>query len=446
MTKEHHRLIPTMAVLTLAVVLRCVALWKYGALLEQDRDAYRAIAQEIAAGRGFADLTTHLPTAYRPPLYPLVLAAVLGCGGGDAAIGALHVVLGAGTTALTILLGLRLGLGRASYLAGVLVAVDPLLLHNTALVMTETLAAFLTVLLLWFAVQPEGVRHNLLVGATFGLCCLCRPTYLAAGPVFLIGCWWARRRQVDERSPETRDPPWPPLAKGGRTMIAVAVGALIVVSPWVVRNALVMGRPIVATTHGGYTLLLGHNPAYYREVVDRPWGAVFEGEPQAAWAKEVEEELARETPPLDVAHLSPEVEMARDGWMNRRAWETIRSDPGAAIRAGLTLLGRLWNITPLSTGGAPNTPTIRWIIGTFYAATFGAVAFGSWRLTRSEWRIWWPVIVLPITFTLVHSLYWADMRMRGPLVPCLAVLAARGVCRVRAANREVDLQITPSGG
>jgi hypothetical protein len=34
-------------------------------------------------------------------------------------------------------------------------------------------------------------------------------------------------------------------------------------------------------------------------------------------------------------------------------------------------------------------------------------------------------VALLISFTLVHAFYWADMRMRAPLVPVLALLAAR---------------------
>ena len=45
-----------------------------------------------------------------------------------------------------------------------------------------------------------------------------------------------------------------------------------VVSPWVIRNRLVFGRWIATTTHGGYTLLLGNNPDFYRHLRQRSVG------------------------------------------------------------------------------------------------------------------------------------------------------------------------------
>ena len=45
-----------------------------------------------------------------------------------------------------------------------------------------------------------------------------------------------------------------------------------------------------------------------------------------------------------------------------------------------------------------------------------------------EWNCAWrPVLVLIVSFTAVHSIYWADMRMRAPLVPAIALLAAAGL-------------------
>src|SRR5262249_10924066 len=127
--------IALVALLVLAALVRALVLWKYGAKLAEDNDRYRAIAQEIVAGRGFSDPQTQLPTAYRPPLYPLLIAAVLAAGGDDLAIGIVQLALGVGTVALVYGTGRSLKLGRASFAAGLFVALDPLLLYDTALIM-----------------------------------------------------------------------------------------------------------------------------------------------------------------------------------------------------------------------------------------------------------------------------------------------------------------------
>ncbi len=45
---------------------------------------------------------------------------------------------------------------------------------------------------------------------------------------------------------------------------------------------------------------------------------------------------------------------------------------------------------------------------------------------RDIWR--WPDLAAPLAIiglTLVHSVYWTDLRMRAPLVPAIALIAAR---------------------
>jgi 4-amino-4-deoxy-L-arabinose transferase-like glycosyltransferase len=404
------------AILALAALLRAGVLWRYVGMLAEDRDNYRRIAQHVTAGDGFVDPSTLKPTAYRPPLYPLMLSGVLLCGGATMAIGIVHLLLGIATVALTVSCGYKLGLDRASLVAGVFVACDPLLLYHTALVMTETTAAFLTVLLIWLNLGRRTPKGNFCLGIVFGLACLCRPTFWAFGGI--SAAIWAYRflRRADRSEVWNRD--------SRIAATALAAGLVLVVAPWVIRNAAVMGRPIITTTHGGYTLLLAHNPAYTRAVVEQPWGAVWEGQKQADWVAEVEAEMARENPPIDSTHLSPVVEVARDQWMNRIAWNYIRDQPVIAVRAGLTLLGRMWNVVPLPTDRTTRSTAARLAIGALYSALFLAVLIGFARNRRGDWSIWGSVLILIAGFTAVHSLYWADMRMRTPLVPAIALLAA----------------------
>ena len=53
-----------------------------------------------------------------------------------------------------------------------------------------------------------------------------------------------------------------------RLAITFSIGCvvLIILSPWVYRNYQLFDKPVFATTHGGYTLLLGNNPLYYQQL------------------------------------------------------------------------------------------------------------------------------------------------------------------------------------
>jgi hypothetical protein len=70
---------------------------------------------------------------------------------------------------------------------------------------------------------------------------------------------------------------------------------------------------------------------------------------------------------------------------------------------------------------------VRWGIAVFFAVELLAAAMGLWRLRREERRNWWPLVLLVLSFALVHVVYWSNLRMRAPIEPVLALLAARGL-------------------
>ncbi len=57
----------------------------------------------------------------------------------------------------------------------------------------------------------------------------------------------------------------------------VALTLTLFVGSWTWRNQRQLGKPIWATTHGGYTLLLGNNPSYYQYLnSDAPIGQAWD--------------------------------------------------------------------------------------------------------------------------------------------------------------------------
>ena len=185
----------TAAAVLLALVLRAAAAWRWGAEVADDVDLYRALARSLLAGDGYSYLDG-VPTAFRPPLVPLIYAAL---GNAGWAIVAFQVLAGAATAGLTVRLADRLGLGwKAAGLAGAVVACDPILLRYTPRAMTETTAALLTAGLLCRLCSPRSkpdacVRLRSAMGAAlatgvlFGLCALCRPTVWAFGGLLAGG-------------------------------------------------------------------------------------------------------------------------------------------------------------------------------------------------------------------------------------------------------------------
>ena len=102
------------AVLLVTLVVRGGVLWVLRGNLADDPDAYRQIAENLLRHGVFAmGQSDHSqPTAYRPPLYPVVLSNLPDAGGHQvslAKVAVLHVLLGIGTVWLTWLIARRVG-------------------------------------------------------------------------------------------------------------------------------------------------------------------------------------------------------------------------------------------------------------------------------------------------------------------------------------------------
>lgn len=361
-----------------------------------DPDHYLNLARSLAEGRGFA--LDGRPTAYRPPLYPILLVpfvATLGLETLPWGVGALHLALGAGAVLLTYRAATRMGLStRRALVAAAVVAFDPVLAAQGRSVMTETPAAFLVAATLAAVAEP-GLRGAIFGGVGLGLACLCRPSFLpVAGLVslsaLLPGPGNARTRLV-------------------RSCLLILATALVL-TPWAWRNARVFGEPVLTTTHGGYTLALANNPVYYAEVLDGPPGAVWSGPNQAAWFAGV----GRTTAGMS----EPEADRA----MRSEALRMLRERPLDFARASAARLARFWGLAP-SAAVYPwwlRLASAAWTAPLWLALAWGLASPTSWR---------WPGVVASaflLALTAIHCVYWTDQRMRAPLVPAIALIAAGG--------------------
>ncbi len=359
-----------------------------------DPDRYLALARSMAKGGGFA--LDGRPTAYRPPLYPILLTplvATLGRGALPWGVGGLHLALGAGMVLLIVRTATQWGLSPARALAaGGIAAFDPVLLVQSRAIMTETPAAFLVAATL-AALTIPGARGALLGGIGLGLASLCRPSLLpAAGLAALAGMI---------AGPGNRR------SRAARGLLLIAAAATTL-APWAWRNTRVFGEPVWTTTHGGYTLALANNPAYYADVLDGPPGAVWSGPNQDEWFAEVRRSTADMT------------EIEADRTLRTSALRILRERPATFLRASVARLGRFWGLAP---SGAVYPWPLRAASTAWTAPLWVALALG---LISGRVRAW-PAIAAPsvvIALTAVHLAYWTDLRMRAPIVPAIALIAA----------------------
>jgi 4-amino-4-deoxy-L-arabinose transferase-like glycosyltransferase len=217
---------------------------------------YASYADSIANGDGYS-LIDGQSTAYYPAGYSLILGALVWAvrllpieiGVVPVASG-LNLVAGTATVVLLGLLGRRLVSDRAALIAAALLAVLPNLVVHTATVLTETVfnLSLMAVLAVWMwrpweGRDPTTVRLAV-TGALVGVAVLIRPVVLPA--VALAGIVWL-----------FATPTWRRRLVGTGALV---VGMLVIVGPWVVRNAVVMDRVTLALNTGD-NLCIGNNPA-----------------------------------------------------------------------------------------------------------------------------------------------------------------------------------------
>jgi len=192
------------------------------------------------------DSGDNAPTAYRPPLYPYFLAAVMALGGSSSfTLMAAHALLGAATALLTYGMAWRV-YPSSAWVAATIVALYPTLVIYTGLVLSENLyiPLLLAVVLALQSIESArgGLLWSALAGALGGLTALARSAALLLAPAgaFLLGPPSARRR-------------------AGRALIATCAAALIV-APWTYRNYRFLGAFIPIDTNAGFNLMVGNNP------------------------------------------------------------------------------------------------------------------------------------------------------------------------------------------
>jgi 4-amino-4-deoxy-L-arabinose transferase-like glycosyltransferase len=212
-----------------------------------DQVEYEELAYHWSAGEGYS-LSPGTPTACRPPGTPLVLLPVYALFGHSFLAARLWLcLLSAATCIATAWLarkgfGQVVGLGSAAWLA-----VYPGHFYYAMHFLSEVPAALFLVLacgFTWNSWQHGRKRDDLLAGLCWGGVVLTRPQFILVVPVGLMLVLIAGRGQ----------------RKRGLAHLALQTAALAaLVVPWVVRNAVVMGKPALCTIVGGYTYWGAHN-------------------------------------------------------------------------------------------------------------------------------------------------------------------------------------------
>ena len=207
-----------------------------------DEAIYVDTARRLSQGDGFG-------VAYQQvPGYPVFLLLLsLGPPGQLTFLRATQAVVAAFGTLLVFRLADRMFGRRTAIAAGLVYALDPLLVIASGLLYPEAIAALLSpavVLAAWDGADRDAVPRSALAGGLLGLLALLRPVALILPPV--VAGWIALTTTI---RPRRR------LAHAG----ALGLTFLLVLAPWTARNYRIHGQLVPVAAAGAHTAPVGQD-------------------------------------------------------------------------------------------------------------------------------------------------------------------------------------------
>lgn len=347
-------------------------------------------------------------TAYRPPGYPFLLAAVAASGGGIVAMRMLGVLALAGTVLLGYRLGVRVHGELAGAVAAVLLAGYPLLVFTAGTLYPQVHALALLLLgLVWAlrAVEVSGRRRYALAtgaGLAWGLMVLAVPTF--AVTVAGIGGWLLLRHRAA----------WP-------AVVVLGVATALLPAAWSARNAVVLHAFVPVSTNNGINLILGNS-----EHVTAGGGRVGD---IAAY-----EERARQ---LGLG------EVQLDRYYRDAALHWIGEHPARAAELYLGKVVNNFNYhNELATSG--QNSRVKDVISavTFYPLLLlFALRLVRWRRLRPLERL---LIVVVLGNVLLLAIFYTRLRFRVPLDGVMIISSAAAVAELLTHRRRQGVTSAPS--
>jgi 4-amino-4-deoxy-L-arabinose transferase-like glycosyltransferase len=215
------------------------------------------IAMSLATGKGFSSPTRQNtgPTAWLPPVYPFILAAIFRIFGvftlhAFYAAAALNIVFSVATCVPIYFAGMRIGgAGTASLAAWLWTLFPNAIIIPFQWIWDTSLTAFLAAAILWATLalaESERIQDWCLYGLLWGFALLTNPVVGAALP-FLLG--WLIWRQPPSR------------AVFKRAAVALSLVVLCCI-PWTARNYVQFHRWIPLRSNFPFDLWMGNNRVF----------------------------------------------------------------------------------------------------------------------------------------------------------------------------------------
>lgn len=335
-------------------------------------------------------------TSFRAPFYPAFLALIYwlyGLSGRFFAARLVQAFVMALLAPLTLYLARTFGGGRTpSRLAAAAVAAWPMLVVFPMALATENLFIPLTtagLLASVLAYRTHRLGVFCLAGLLFGLAILTRSVIVGV-PLLLSALFWRYGQR--------------------RGALLLSGIALLLVTPWAVRNTLLHHRPMFVESSLGYNLYLGYYPG--------------------------NDGTFRFGPSLDLVTVLDDAQ--RDQLGRTKAWSFVVQDPARVPVLMVDKLGHLWGLEQrafiffYSHGLLGERPpwqvVLMLLVLELPLVVLLPLGILGWTTSPRDF-IWWMASLALGYYMVIHMLIMAEERFHLVLVPLVLALAARGMAR-----------------
>ena len=389
---------------------------------------YRRFARDIADGNGYVSFLGE-PTAYYPPGYPYFLGALQRLAdlvGLDRSLplvaGLAQAMLGGVAAGAVVVAGRELGrrlgderLARGAGLAaGSVMALWPNLILYSGVLLSESLfiaclSVFVAALVRSLAMRSSSGRRPPLVlfvaAASLGAATLVRPQVLVALPAIAVAMIVARC-------------PW---RNALADLAVLCLGLLLVLCPWIIRNAVVLDAFVPLSNNGGDNLCVGFHPgANGRFQVPRycDTGEFYIDGPAAELRRN--RETARRARRWATTHLG-----ALPGLSMRKLWHTYEGEDDG-LRALESYEKDLFLPRGLRSAAKVGLNLSYLLIMALALVGAGVASYALWR-RRGRDVVLASLVLMTAASAAVPVVVFGDPRFKVASTPLFALAAGLGV-------------------
>ena len=416
--KRWQTYIPAIGIFCLALLVRVIynlTVARYYTPLH-DSLFYYTIGQHLLNEHCFC-LQPYLPTVYRAPLWPFIIAGIVSVLGQHDFLPRYFLCLvGSGTCTLVYLFAKDLFGWRIGLLAGAAAAVYPELYIYDGWLYTESLYIFL---LLAFCYAVYQLQRNpkpsrwIWCGVLLGLSALTRPNGLVVLGLFMLWALIMGWRKILTWRVVTR------------SIVFVMLIMVAMITPWTIRNYNV-SRALVPVATGDGTVLLGAYNSLSVVAPSYPGGFV------GSWINPLisSPSIANKFP----KYCAAPCEVAREAYFEQAALQWIEKNVRIMPHMLKLHLINMWRPDTYESDlpvdrftNQRSTQLVLSMMQTFPIVVFILAALGLVVTLRSRWRELL-LIYFVILLTIAENIFFYGIpRFRAPIEPMLILLGAGAI-------------------